>query len=305
MLAIVAPGQGSQTSGMLQAWLEDRKSRELVASLSEAAELDLAMLGTTADTETITDTAIAQPLIVTASLLAATTLFGSLPVTSAGVVAGHSVGELAALAVAGVLSTTEAVTLAARRGTAMGKAAAITRTSMSAVVGGERDDVLAAIAASGASPANVNSAAQIVAAGTPEQLAQLAENPPARARVIPLQVAGAFHTHHMEPARLEFAEIAARLAPRDPVLPLLSNRDGAVVASGGDAIARLVSQITSPVRWDSCMSRMAELGVTGIIELASGGVLTGLAKRELKIPAVAITSPEDLVTARELMEQQA
>ncbi|MDO5495047.1 MAG: ACP S-malonyltransferase [bacterium] len=303
MLAILAPGQGSQTPGMLEPWLADPGIAALVDSLSEASGVDLAELGTRADQETITDTGNAQPLIVATSIVSALSLLGSLPATSAGVVAGHSVGELSALALSGVLRPQDAVALAARRGALMADAAGRIPTSMSAVVGGQRDEVLEAIEAAGCAPANVNSAQQVVAAGTPEQLAHLAENPPARARVIPLQVAGAFHTEHMSPAVEPFEEAADRLNPRDPAVPLLSNREGAVVASGHDAVARLVSQLTSPVRWDLCMDRMRDLGVGAIIELAPGGVLTGLAKRELKgVPAVALTSPDDLDAARELME---
>jgi len=289
---------------MLEPWLEVPGLAELIESLSDAAGLDLAALGTTADAETITDTAHAQPLIVTSAIASAIALCDALPVTRAGVVAGHSVGELAALALAGVLTPQDAVRLAARRGALMAEAAALIPTGMSAVVGGKREEVLEAIAASGCAPANVNSAQQVVAAGTPEQLIHLAEHPPARARVIPLSVAGAFHTAHMSPAQEPFRDVTARLTPHDPAVPLLSNREGAVVANGPDAVARLVTQLTSPVRWDLCMDRMRGLGVTRIIELAPGGVLTGLAKRELRgIPAIAITSPEDLPTARELLEE--
>ncbi|HZK05947.1 MAG TPA: ACP S-malonyltransferase [Actinomycetaceae bacterium] len=306
VFAIVAPGQGSQTPGMLRTWLEDPALADLVASFGEAAGLDLVELGTTADAATITDTSNAQPLIVTAALVSATALFGGLPVKPPRVVAGHSVGELSALAVAGVLGGAEAVALAARRGAGMAKAAAAVPSGMSAVVGGRREDVLAAIGDAGCVAANVNSAGQVVAAGTPEQLAHLADNPPARARVIPLQVAGAFHTVHMAPAQATFADDVARLTPSDPSVTLLSNRDGSEVTDGADAVARLVTQLTSPVRWDLCMATMTNLGVTAIIELAPGGVLTGLAKREMKgVPAVAISSPADLDDARELMEQTA
>lgn len=291
---------------MLEPWMTEPALADLVGRLSDASGIDLLSLGTTADAETITDTANAQPLIVTASILSASALFGDLPATSAGIVAGHSVGELATLAVAGVLKSKDAVRLAARRGALMAEAAALRPTGMSAVVGGDREAVLEAIAAAGASPANVNSSQQVVAAGTPEQLATLAENAPARTRVIPLAVAGAFHTVHMESAQAPFAEVAEGLKPRDPAVPLLSNRDGAVVANGPDAVARLVTQLTSPVRWDLCMDRMRDLGVSAIIELAPGGVLAGLAKRELRgVPAVAIKSPEDLVAARELIEETA
>ena len=298
MLAVLSPGQGSQTPGMLLPWLEDPALADLVGEMSEAARLDLKTLGTTADAATITDTTVAQPLIVAASLVS----FAALDV-SPGVTAGHSVGELAALAVAGVIAPADAVALAGVRGRAMAGAASAVRSGMSAVVGGAREDVLEAIARSGASVANVNSAAQVVAAGTLEQLADLAANPPARARVIPLAVAGAFHTHLMAGAvaavRAAVRDAVAALEPHDPTVPLLSNRDGAIVTAGRDALDRVVSQITSPVRWDLCSDQLATMGVDGIIELCPGGVLTGLAKRELRgVPACATTSPEDLIAAR-------
>jgi len=294
VLAVLSPGQGSQTPGMLLPWLEDPALADLVGEMSEAARLDLKTLGTTADAATITDTTVAQPLIVAASLVS----FAALDV-SPGVTAGHSVGELAALAVAGVIAPADAVALAGVRGRAMAGAAAAVRSGMSAVVGGAREDVLEAIARSGASVANVNSAAQVVAAGTLEQLADLAANPPARARVIPLAVAGAFHTHLMAGAVAAVRDAVAALEPHDPTVPLLSNRDGAIVTAGRDALDRLVSQITSPVRWDLCSDQLATMGVDGIIELCPGGVLTGLAKRELRgVPACATTSPEDLIAAR-------
>lgn len=298
MLAILSPGQGSQTPGMLLPWLDDPALVDLLGGLSDAAHLDLRALGTTADAETIRDTAVAQPLIVAASLLAWTAL-GLRP----DVTAGHSVGELAALAVAGVLEPHDAVALAAARGRAMADDAAVTPTGMSAVVGGVREDVLTAIAAAGAAVANVNSKTQVVAAGTPEELARLAELAPARTRVIPLQVAGAFHTSHMTRAQEAVRAVAATLEPRDPIIPLLSNRDGEVVTDGRDALERIVSQMTSPVRWDLCSDRLAASGVTAIVELNPGGVLTGLAKRDLRgVPAIAVNSPEDLVAARAVAE---
>lgn len=294
MLAVLSPGQGSQTPGMLLPWLDDPVLADLVGEMSEAARLDLRSLGTTADAATITDTAVAQPLIVAASLVS----WAALDV-AADVAAGHSVGELAALAVAGVLTPADAVALAGVRGRAMAQAAAAVTTGMSAVVGGTREEVLEAIARSGAVVANVNSAGQVVAAGTPGQLADLAADPPARARVIPLAVAGAFHTSYMASAVDAVRDAVAVLEPRDPATLLLSNRDGAVVTEGRDAVDRIVTQITSAVRWDLCSERLGSLGVAGIVELAPGGVLTGLAKRELRgVPACAITSPDDLDAAR-------
>lgn len=295
MLAIVSPGQGSQTPGMLSPWLEDPVLGDLLEGMSDAARIDLRALGTTADAETIKDTAVAQPLIVATALLSWAALDLPLP----DVTAGHSVGELAALGLARVLSPHDAVALAGVRGRAMADAAALLPTGMSAVVGGDRAEVAAVIAATGAVLANVNSAAQVVAAGTPLQLAKLAENAPARARVIPLAVAGAFHTQHMAPAQEVVRAAVADLVPSDPATMLLSNRDGAPVSSGTDALQRIVSQITSPVRWDLCTAALQAAGVNALIELAPGGVLTGLAKRELRgVPAVAVTSPADLDAAR-------
>ncbi len=296
MLAVLSPGQGSQTPGMLRPWLDDPALADLVGEMSEAARLDLRTLGTTADAATITDTAVAQPLIVAASLVSWAAL--DIP---ADVAAGHSVGELAALAVAGVLSPADAVALAGVRGRAMALAAAAVDTGMSAVVGGNRDEVLEAIARSGAEVANINSTSQVVAAGTPAQLADLAANPPARARVIPLAVAGAFHTHYMAGAVDAVRDAVRALTPRNAGTVLLSNRDGAVVTDGGDALARIVTQVTSTVRWDLCAETLTTLGVRGIVELCPGGVLTGLAKREMRgVPALAITSPDDLPAAREI-----
>lgn len=298
VLAVLSPGQGSQTPGMLRPWLDDPALADLLGEMSEAARLDLRSLGTTADAETIRDTAVAQPLIVAASLLSFTAL-GLRP----DVTAGHSVGEIAALAVAGVLGPRDAVALAATRGRAMADDAAATPTGMSAVVGGVREDVLAAIEQAGAAVANVNSATQVVAAGTPEQLDQLSGTAPARTRVIPLQVAGAFHTPFMARAQETVRAAAGELEPRDPSVPLLSNRDGAVVTSGRDALDRIVSQMTSPVRWDLCSARLGADGVSGIVELCPGGVLTGLAKRELRgVPAIALNSPDDLEAARSVAE---
>lgn len=294
MLAVLSPGQGSQTPGMFLPWLEDPALADLLGEMSEAARLDLRALGTTADAETIRNTAVAQPLIVAASLIS----FAALDLQPA-VTAGHSVGELAALSVAGVLDPHDAVALAGTRGRAMADDAAVTPTGMSAVVGGVREEALTAIQHAGAAVANVNSATQVVAAGTPEQLARLAELAPARTRVIPLQVAGAFHTAYMSRAQEVVRDAARALTPRDPAVRLLSNRDGAVVTSGRDALDRIVGQMTSPVRWDLCSDRLAADGVTGIIELCPGGVLTGLAKRDLRgVPAIAVNSPTDLDAAR-------
>lgn len=302
MLAITCPGQGSQTPGMLSPWLEDLALAELLAAWSEVVELDLTAHGTTSDADTIRDTTIAQPLIVAASLLSLHALASRIPDFRADVVAGHSVGEFTAIAAAGVVTESQALSLVAVRGREMAKAAAVTATGMSAVVGGQPDEVTEAILKHGLTPANVNSKGQVVAAGTLEQLAALAADAPARTRVIPLQVAGAFHTEHMAPAIGPLNEAAAAIAPDDPEITLLSNRDGQPVDSGTDALDKIVAQVANPVRWDLCQETFAAQGVTTFIELAPGGVLTGLAKRSLPgVASVALKTPDDLDAAAQLI----
>ena len=305
MLAIVCPGQGSQTPGFLSPWLELPGLREQAAALSSAADVDLVAHGTASDADTIRDTAVAQPLIVGAGLLALGALFADQPATLAGttsVTAGHSVGEITAAAVAGVLSHADALALVTVRGRAMARASALTPTGMSAVVGGDPGEVLEVLERHGLTPANVNGAGQVVAAGTAEQLAALSADPPARARVIPLQVAGAFHTEHMGPAVDAMSERASGLETHDPQVALLSNADGAVVRDGAGVVARLVTQVSNPVRWDLCMETMTSLGVTGLIELAPAGTLAGLAKRAMKgVELVALKTPDDLEAAHALV----
>ena len=304
VLALLCPGQGAQSPGMLEPWLEVPGAREHLDDLAAAAGADLVGLGTTAGADAVRDTAAAQPLIVAASLASFRAL--GLPDGAVGAVAGHSVGEIAAAALAGVLTEGEAMALVAVRGSAMARAAAATPTGMSAVVGGERADVEAAIAAAGASVANVNATAQVVAAGTAEQLAALAAAPPARARVVPLAVAGAFHTAHMAPAVDALAAAAAALEPREPTTAVLTNADGAVVADGAEVLARLVAQVSHPVRWDACQESLLGLGVTGAVELSPGGTLAGLARRSMPgVEVVALRGPEDLPAARELAQRHA
>lgn len=306
MLAIVCPGQGSQTPGFLAPWLELDGVRPLVEELSAAAGTDLAHHGTASDEDTIKDTALAQPLIVAAGLVSGSLLDVAGLDASRAVLAGHSVGEITAASLAGVLSPADAMALVRVRAAGMADAAAAEPTGMAAVVGGDQEEVLAAIAAAGLTPANVNGAGQVVAAGTGEALAALAAEPPARARVIPLKVAGAFHTAHMAPAVPALREHVAALAPADPRLPLLSNRDGEAVASGADALAHIVDQVTRPVRWDRCMEALAARGVTGVLELLPGGTLTGLAKRGLKGTAtLALKTPDDLDAARAFIAEHA
>jgi len=305
VLAIVCPGQGSQTPGFLAPWLELDGAHEQLTALGRAAGHDLVAHGTESDAATIKDTAVAQPLIVAAGLVTASALFperDGLDATGA-VLAGHSVGELTAAALAGVLTDQQAISLVATRGRAMAKASAVTPTGMAAVLGGDPDEVLATLEAHGLTPANVNGAGQVVAAGTLEQLDALRAAPPAKARVIPLQVAGAFHTSHMAPAVEVLTAAAADVTPSAPRLRLLSNADGATVADGPDAVQRLVRQVSNPVRWDLCMETMLALGVTGLLELAPAGTLVGLAKRAMKgVETLAVKTPDDLDAARALVQ---
>lgn len=298
MLAILAPGQGSQKPGFLTPWIEgDLDAAAKLREWSELIDLDLVRLGTEADQAEITDTANTQPLLVAAGLLAAERL----PLDRVGVVAGHSVGELTAAALAGILTPEAAIELAAARGREMAAACDIEPTTMAAVLGGVEDDVLAAIEAAGAWPANRNGAGQIVAAGPTAAVEKLTQNAPERARVIPLKVAGAFHTPHMAPAQAALEAVAEGVATADPRRTFLSNRDGRPVPTGAQALRQLVDQVTSPVRWDACMSTLGELGVTAVIELPPAGTLTGLAKRALKgVERLNVNTPEDLAAAADL-----
>jgi len=302
VLAIVAPGQGAQTPGFLSPWLADPDFGDRLEWLSAVSGMDLRHYGTDADAETIRDTAVAQPLLVAAGLLAARELFPhpdeAFPLI--GVVAGHSVGEITAAAGVGVLSPEQAMVLVRERGRSMAAASATTPTSMTAVVGGKPDEVLAAIARAGLTPANNNGAGQVVAAGTKDQLAALAADPPARARLIDLSVAGAFHTVHMQPAVDRLAELSRGISTRQPRTKLLSNADGHVVEDGPEVLRRIISQVASPVRWDLCMETMADLGVTGLLELPPAGTLTGIAKRNLKgVELFSLNTPDQLPEAAE------
>lgn len=303
MLVLVAPGQGAQTPGFLTPWLDLPGAADRVAAWSDAIGLDLAHYGTKADADEIRDTAVAQPLLVAAGLLSADALGAG---TAFGAVAGHSVGEITAAVQAGVLSDTEALSFVRTRGLGMAEAAAITATGMAAVLGGDPDVVVAHLEKLGLTPANINGAGQIVAAGTMEQIAALeAEKPEGSMKVVALKVAGAFHTHHMAPAVVALEQAAAALSPADPTTAYVSNKDGQVVTTGADVVARLVGQVANPVRWDLCMETFAALGVTGIIELSPGGTLTGLAKRALKgVPSVALKTPDDLEKAAALVAEQ-
>jgi len=311
VLAIVCPGQGSQTPGFLSPWLEVPGVGDRLDSFAEAAGTDLRTHGTTSDADTIRDTAVAQPLIVAASLVTLrAVLDGAEPHDVAHVTAGHSVGELAAAAVAGVLDDADAVALVSRRARAMADAAALEPTGMSAVVGGDPDEVARHLDELALHPANVNGGGQLVAAGPLETLEALSESPPPRARVIPLQVAGAFHTPYMAPAHEAFSAVCADWPAGDPRMTLLSDADGAPYPAadgaphgrGRDVLTRIADQVVAPVRWDLCQEWMAQAGVTGLLELAPAGVLTGLARRTLKgVETVAVRTPDDLQAARELI----
>ncbi|MFD7304398.1 ACP S-malonyltransferase [Streptomyces pharetrae] len=303
MLVLVAPGQGAQTPGFLTPWLELPGAADRVAAWSDAIGLDLAHYGTKADADEIRDTAVAQPLLVAAGILSAAALGDITP----GAVAGHSVGEITAAQFAGVLDDTAALTLVRKRGLAMAEAAAITETGMSALLGGDPEVSVAHLEKLGLTPANVNGAGQIVAAGTLEQLAALNEDKPEGVRkIVPLKVAGAFHTHHMAPAVDELVEAARELTPADPKVTYVSNKDGRTVATGDEVVARLVGQVANPVRWDLCMETFKELGVTALLEVCPGGTLTGLAKRALPgVKTLALKTPDDLDAARELIAEQA
>lgn len=307
MLAIVAPGQGAQTPGFLSSWLELPGFSERMQWLSAVADLDLIEYGTQADADTIRDTAVAQPLIVGAGMVSLLALFPH-PADAfhvVGVGAGHSVGEITAAVGAHVITAEQAMVLVRERGRAMAAACAgegVTPTGMSAVIGGDRDHVLEQIARLQLTPANDNGAGQIVAAGSLGQLAQLKNNPPEGAKIIPLQVAGAFHTETMAPAVSMMSRYARAVSVRDPRTQLLSNRDGASVHNGVEFLGRIISQIAAPVRWDLCMQTMKQIGVTGIIELPPAGVLTGLIKRALPgVETVALKTPDDLPAAQALV----
>jgi [acyl-carrier-protein] S-malonyltransferase len=303
VIIAVFPGQGSQTPGFLTPWLELDGARDRLAAFSEWSGVDLVAAGTEWDADRIRDTQVAQPLIVAASLLS----WGALSDRSgiAGV-AGHSVGEFAAAAASGVLSDEDALRLVGIRGRAMADAAAAEQTGMSAVIGGDEATVVARLEELELTPANYNGGGQLVAAGALPALQALAAEPPAGTRVIPLQVAGAFHTRYMSPAVDALRDATAGVEVHDPTVPVWSNRDGATVASGREFVDSLVAQVASPVRWDLCMASFGASGVTGIIELSPAGTLTGLAKRALRgVPAVAVKTPEDLAPAQALLEGDA
>ncbi|MBT2398804.1 ACP S-malonyltransferase [Streptomyces sp. ISL-100] len=304
MLVLVAPGQGAQTPGFLTPWLDIPGAADRLAAWSDAIGLDLVHYGTQADADTIRDTAVAQPLLVAAGLLSAAALDAR---TDVSAVAGHSVGEITAAAYAGVLTEEAALGFVRTRGLGMAKAAAVTETGMSALLGGDIDVVVPHLEKLGLTPANVNGAGQVVAAGTAEQLAALeADKPEGVRRVMALKVAGAFHTHHMSPAVTELGKAAQDLVVSDPAITYVSNADGRTVSTGPEVVSRLVSQVSNPVRWDLCMETFKELGITALIEVCPGGTLTGIAKRALPgVQTLALKTPDDLDAARALIAEHA
>ena len=306
MLVIVAPGQGAQTPGFLAPWLELPDFADRMNWLSACAGIDLVTHGTESDADTIRDTAVAQPLLVGAGLVSLLALFphpaDAFKVVAAG--AGHSVGEITAAAAAGVITAEQAMVLVRERGLAMASAAAQVPTGMTAVLGGDREAVLAAIDSHDLTAANVNAAGQVVAAGSLEALARFQDDPPEGARLRPLSVAGAFHTHYMEPAVEVLGQHARSITTHDARIRLLSNADGAVVQDGRDVLRRLVVQVSRPVRWDRCMETMGELGVSAVIEVPPAGTLAGLVKRALPgVEVVALKTPDDLDAARDLVDR--
>ena len=297
MLAIVAPGQGAQTPGFLAPWLEHPLSHSLVSKWSELIELDLVRLGTVSDADEIRETSHAQPLLVAAGLISSLQLFEKIGFDTSHIsyFAGHSVGEITAAAISEAIDGESALSLVNVRARAMSLAAQGSQSGMSAVLGGERETVVAALTALGLTPANENGGGQIVAAGALSALAQLAENPPEGARVRPLQVSGAFHTSVMAPAVAKLKEAAEAAIIHNPKIPVLSNKDGAIITDGQELISRIVGQVAGPVRWDLCMATLAQQGVTGVLEVAPGGTLTGLLKRaQPEIASFALKSPDDL-----------
>jgi [acyl-carrier-protein] S-malonyltransferase len=300
MLVVVCPGQGSQTPGFLEPWLELDAFKESIEEASTSSGLDLETFGTLSDADTIRDTAIAQPLIVAASIASFRALTSAGMPAPAGF-AGHSVGELAAASLAGVFDSATAVEFVAKRGQEMANAAGKSSSSMAAILGGDPDEVEKHLKSVGLFCANFNGAGQIVAAGAADSIASLAANPLAGTRVIPLQVAGAFHTEFMKPAVAELGNYVAGIAANDPHSRLWTNQDGREVASGDEYISILVSQVSNPVRWDLCMDSMVSAGVTALIELSPAGTLTGLAKRGMPgIETLALKSPDQIDSAIEL-----
>ena len=308
MIVVVCPGQGAQTPGFLLPWLDVPAFRTSIESMQAASGIDLIAHGTVSDADTIRDTAVAQPLIVSAGVATLAALFGldgRISNKIAGV-AGHSVGEITAAVASGVFSAEQGIKFVKERGDAMALAAGLEPTSMAAVLGGDQSVVEARLAELGLEPANYNGGGQIVAAGSASSIGELQAEGPAGARVIPLQVAGAFHTRYMAPAVETLATYAGGMTVGDPVSKLWTNAGGKSVTSGQEFVQLMVNQVKSPVRWDLCMQAMVEAGVTALIEVSPAGTLTGLAKRSMPgIESVAIKTPDNLDAALALIENHA
>jgi [acyl-carrier-protein] S-malonyltransferase len=304
MIVIVCPGQGAQTPGFFAPWLELPAFKSSIELMQVSSGIDLIKHGTLSDADTIRDTSVAQPLIVSAGIATAAALFDGQTAHSAGIaaVAGHSVGEITAAAISGVFNAETAINFVKRRGDAMAEAAALEHTSMAAVVGGDQTIVENALSALDLEPANYNGGGQIVAAGAAGAIAELQANPPAGSRVIALQVAGAFHTRFMKPAVAKLEEYAQSVVANDPATKLFSNAGGVQVSEGKAFVNLLVQQVSSPVRWDLCMAAMVDAGVTAMIEVAPAGTLVGLAKRSMPgIETLAVKTPENLDAALTLI----
>lgn len=300
MLILACPGQGSQTPGFLSPWLELPSFANTIGELSEAAGIDLIQHGTVSDADTIRDTAIAQPLIVAASIATAHELGGGF-----SGVAGHSVGEVAAATIAGIFTPQIGIQFVKRRGEVMAAAAGLEKTSMAAVLGGDEEKVLARLDELGLEPANFNGAGQIVGAGSADAIAKLVAEGPEGSRVIPLQVAGAFHTRYMRPAVDQLRDYSAQIQVNDPSVKIWTNKDGKEVSSGSEYLELLVGQVANSVRWDLCMHAFSS-NVTAMIELAPAGTLTGLAKRALPgVELLALKTPDQLDQAKELIRTHA
>ena len=304
MIVVVCPGQGSQTPGFLAPWLEIPEFKSSIQLMQDASGIDLISHGTTSDADTIRDTAVAQPLIVAAGIATMQTLLNGKSAHESGIagVSGHSVGEITAAVVSGVFDPETGIKFVNERGQAMAKAAALEPTSMAAILGGDQLEVEAKLAELELEPANYNGSGQIVAAGSVAAINELQANPLAGTRVIPLQVAGAFHTRFMKPAVETLRTYSQTVEIQDPTVKLWSNNGGREISSGSEFVELLVNQVASPVRWDLCMAAMVEAGVTALIELAPAGTLVGLAKRAMPgIETLAVKTPENLEAALSLI----
>jgi [acyl-carrier-protein] S-malonyltransferase len=296
MLAVCAPGQGSQFSGMLKPWLVIPEIKSAISDFSDQLEIDIAEIGCNYADNDIRTTDLAQVLIVVNSIISHKLLRDNLNSKNDIVCAGHSVGEIAAGLFSGVYIVDAALSLVRKRGIAMAKAAShSSETGMAAILGGSKEEVINYLVQFNLIAANINSDGQIVAAGGKSDLINLQENPMPNTRVRPLDVAAAFHTNYMDSAKNEFEDFVSTIEVSDPNSGVLSNSDGQKVISGKDFVDKLVRQIISPVRWDLCQESFISLGVTGMLELAPGNTLCGIAKRQIpNVETFAFKSPDDL-----------